>query len=55
MILKRFNTYDPLLTLAGVLGRSASHQRSLYASFFPTIMRRWWQEVVVGVDKVRRG
>lgn len=36
---------------AGVLGRNAAHGRLLYRTFFPTIVRKWWCEVVGGVEK----
>lgn len=36
----------------GVLGRHQAHSATLYRSFFPCVMARWWAEVVQRVDKV---
>ena len=31
----------------GVLGRRTTHSKTLYRSFFPTMVTRWWKEVVM--------
>ncbi|KAG1676354.1 hypothetical protein FOA52_001149 [Chlamydomonas sp. UWO 241] len=36
---------------AGVLGPHSTESSSMYRTFFPTIMHRWWAEVVRRVDK----
>ena len=45
--------YDPALSkeshfFNGVLGPRTTHSRLLYRSFFPTVLTRWWNEVVKG-------
>ena len=45
--------YDPALSkeshfFNGVLGPRTTHSRLLYRSFFPTVLTRWWNEVVRG-------
>lgn len=47
------HSLPPVCVPTGVMGREAAHQRWLYRSFFPTVMHRWWAEVVCGMQKVR--
>ena len=42
------------LWVAGVLGRHNASSAMAYRSFFPTVISRWWSEVVKGVENVRR-
>lgn len=37
---------------SGVMGADAVQTRKMYRSFFPTVMRKWWAEIVMGVEKV---
>lgn len=46
--------FHPALTkeshfFQGICGRKWAHQGFLYRSFFPTVLARWWAEVVLGV------
>lgn len=38
----------------GVLGPSHASSATLYKSFFPTILCKWWSEYVRGVEKVQQ-
>jgi hypothetical protein len=37
---------------SGVLGRHTTNSRALYRSFFPSVICRWWAEVIRGVHQV---